>query len=129
MSRPKAKPRARTVVVIAAAVLALAAILLFYYFADPTWRWMPRCTFRALTGYDCPGCGFQRALHAALHGHIAEAWGYNPFVFFAVPVAVFYIVVEAMRVRFPRLHARANHPFILTGILVAIIAFWIGRNM
>lgn len=116
-------------VLIAAAVFVLAVFLSFYYIVDPSWRWMPRCTFRTLTGYDCPGCGFQRALHAALHGHIAQAWGYNPFIFFAVPAGFFYVAVEAMRERHPRLHARANHPLILIAILVAIIAFWIGRNL
>lgn len=43
---------------------------------------MPKCIFKLVTGYDCPGCGFQRAIHALLHGHIAEAIRYN--LFFAI---------------------------------------------
>ena len=89
----------------------------------------PKCTFKLLTGWDCPGCGSQRALHALLHGHIADAWGYNPFIFFAVPAAIFYAIVEYGRARWPRFHAAAIHPRILIPLLIAILAYWILRNL
>ncbi len=107
----------------------LFLIGLFYYSADPSSGLMPRCTFKVITGYDCPGCGFQRALHALLHGHVAEAWHYNAFAFFAVPAALWFIVVEALRKRFPRLHAASVHPMILAATGVAIVAWWVGRNI
>ena len=90
---------------------------------------MPRCTFKLMTGYDSPGCGFQRALHALLHGRAAEAWGYNPFVFFAVPGALFYIVVESGRRHWPKLHRRATSPRALWGILLVVVCWWIVRNV
>ena len=93
-----------------AVVAALFVVFLFYYNVNPESGLMPRCTFKLMTGYDCPGCGFQRALHALLHGRAAEAWGYNPFVFFAVPGALFYIVVESGRRHWPKLHRRATSP-------------------
>lgn len=46
---------------------------------------IPKCPFKLLTGLDCPGCGFQRAMHALLHGDIAQAIGYNWFLLFALP--------------------------------------------
>lgn len=88
---------------------------------------MPKCVFKALTGHDCPGCGFQRALHALLHGDIAAAWRYNAFVFFAVPAGLFYVVVEAWRRRWPRFHEAVVSPLILTLILIAILAWWVAR--
>ena len=112
----------------AALVLALVAIACFYYFVDPASGLMPRCFFHAVTGLQCPGCGFQRALHALLHGNIGEAWHYNPFAFFAVPTGIFYIVTESMRHRWPRFHARAVHPLIIIAITAAILAFWVARN-
>lgn len=90
---------------------------------------MPRCVFRAATGYDCPGCGFQRALHALLHGRVADAWDYNAFAFFAVPAAVFFTVAESGRHRWPRLARIAFHPAVIAGVFVAMIAWWIGRNI
>lgn len=114
----------------AAALLVVAAIFCIYYYnIDPASGHAPRCLFKLLTGYDCPGCGSQRAFHALLHGHIARAWGYNPFVFFAVPAAAFYIVTEAGRDNWPRFHAAAVHPAVLTAILIAITGWWIGRNI
>lgn len=124
----KRNNKAMTVAAVAAAI-ALIAIAAFYYYADPASGLMPRCAFHAITGYRCPGCGIQRALHALLHGDIAAAWHYNAFVFFAVPAAVFYIVVEAGRNRWPRLHARTGHPLIITAILIATLAFWLLRNL
>ena len=89
---------------IVAAIVVVLVILIFYYYAEPSAAFMPHCTFKALTGYDCPGCGFQRALHAALHGEFAMAWH-------------------------SKLHRILFHPAVLTAILVAVVAWWIGRNI
>ena len=113
----------------AAAIIAIGLFIWFYYSVDPSSGLMPRCAFRQITGYECPGCGFQRAVHALLHGEVAEAWSYNAFVFFALPAAIFYIVAEAMRHRLPRLHAAANKPWIIALVGLAIVAWWIGRNL
>lgn len=114
----------------AALVLVVAAVFsIYYYKVDPAAGHAPRCLFRFLTGFDCPGCGSQRAFHALLHGHISAAWSYNPFVFFAVPAAAFYIVTESGRQKWPRFHARVVHPAVLTAVLVAIVGWWIGRNI
>lgn len=58
-----------------------------YYFIDPSkYQLMPKCPVKLLTTLDCPGCGFQRALHATLHGHLEEAISYNPFLLVAIPI-------------------------------------------
>ncbi len=117
--------------IIAAALAALAAAgatVWYYYTVDPTEGGL-KCTFRLITGYDCPGCGSQRAFHALLHGDIARAWSFNPMVFFAVPLAAYYLVVEAGRRRWPRLHRASIHPAIIIAIFIALIAYWIGRNI
>ena len=54
----------------------------------------PQCTFKLLTGLDCPGCGFQRAAHAALHGHFVTAARYNFFLLYALPYLLGLIVTE-----------------------------------
>lgn len=89
----------------------------------------PKCLFRLLTGYDCPGCGSQRAFHALLHGRLAEAWGYNPYLFFAVPAGAVLIAAEAMRRSHPRLHRTLVNPLSATIILAATIAWWVFRNL
>jgi hypothetical protein len=32
------------------------------------------CPFKYLTHFDCPGCGFQRAVIALLHGNLQESF-------------------------------------------------------
>lgn len=53
---------------------------------------MPKCSFKLLTGFSCPGCGIQRAIHAMLHGHIAEAIQYNYFLLYSGPYALLFVV-------------------------------------
>ena len=113
-----------------AAVLFLVFIVIQYLYShNPAISPSPKCLFKVLTGYDCPGCGSQRALYAIAHGRLSEAWHLNKFIFFAVPAGAFYLYIESTRTRHPRLHARAVHPAILTAILVAVISYWIGRNL
>ena len=60
---------------------------ILYYHVDPaSYAFMPKCPVKLLTTLDCPGCGFQRALHATLHGHFVEAVNYNLFLLIAIPI-------------------------------------------
>ncbi|KQM75112.1 hypothetical protein ASE74_03825 [Pedobacter sp. Leaf216] len=36
------------------------------------------CPFKALTGIDCPGCGFQRSLIALVQGNLSKSWSLYP---------------------------------------------------
>lgn len=128
MRRPSSYTQTTAVIALAACAITVVVVFcFFYYHFDPSRA--PRCFFKVLTGYDCPGCGSQRAFHSLLHGDVAAAWGYNPFVFFAVPAALWYFTVEALRKRYPRLHARTCHPLITTAVLIGVVAWWILRNV
>jgi hypothetical protein len=107
---------------IAAAICGIA-IIIFLWICDPAIAPAPQCIFRHLTGYECAGCGSQRAIHALLHGQIAVAWHFNPAIFFAIPIIIIYIIN-------PRRWRRALHsPIALWGIAIAAIAWWILRNI
>jgi len=36
------------------------------------------CPFKSLTGFDCPGCGFQRAFIFLIKGNLSESWQLYP---------------------------------------------------
>ena len=117
-----------TVTKAAVAVLVLSCVAAYYYMVDPSGAGFTfKCPFRLMTGYDCPGCGIQRALHALLHGRVAEAWHYNAFAFFAIPVALLYIAAEASGSR--RLNAVLQHPVPVIAVFLGVVAWWIGRNL
>ncbi len=121
------KPAARTLTAVCLSVVAIAAIA-YYGSHDPSTDPSPRCVFKSLTGYDCPGCGSQRAIHALLNGDFETAWHYNPFMFALVPVGVVYALLEIFPERHKRLRGLMMHPATIITLCLSIIAWWIFRN-
>ncbi len=111
-------------------LLGAGALALLYYRIDPgRTAWMPQCVFRSLTGWECPACGGQRALHASLHGEWAAALRYNPFLLVALPylAAVVFATFGTGR-RALRLRAWVRHPWVAGTYAVLFFAWWIVRN-
>lgn len=101
---------------------------IIYYTTDPaSATWMPQCYVRQLTGYDCPGCGAQRGLHALLHGEWARALSHNYLLAVAVPVALLY-GVSSLSTRWQRLHRALESRRALLLYIVLIYAWWGLRN-
>lgn len=68
------------------AALALITCAVLLYCVNPVGHtFAPKCAFKLITGYDCPGCGAQRAIHALLHGRLSKALSYNYFMAYSVP--------------------------------------------
>lgn len=119
----------RRIIILTAAVVAAVAVIIFYALADPEGGMMPRCVFKAATGWDCPGCGSQRAFHALLHGHPGEAWRLNPALFVMVPLAAMYAVAELLPGRCPRLRSVLLRPQAIASIGIGIILWTVCRNV
>jgi hypothetical protein len=63
------------------------SITAFYYFINPVDNaFLPSCTFKKITGFYCPGCGGQRALHQLLHGHFNDAFHSNLLIYILIPI-------------------------------------------
>lgn len=74
----------KSILVVTAGVL-LVALLAVYYSLDPVGNELfPKCPVHSLTGFQCPSCGNQRALHAFLHGRFGDALRYNLFAIYSV---------------------------------------------
>ncbi len=89
----------------------------------------PKCLMKMLTGYDCPSCGGQRALHALLNGEISKAFWFNPFLFVAVPYlfAVAYSAFSKSAIA-QRIAPMVRHPRSVGLYLILYFAWWIIRN-
>lgn len=71
-----------------AAVSATVAGTLLLRAFDPNAAHNPflPCTFHALTGWYCPGCGITRALHALVHTDLRRALAMNAFFVLSLPL-------------------------------------------
>ncbi len=109
-------------------VIGLAAL---FYFPDPARHSLfPRCIFNSLTGYYCPGCGSQRAVHSLLHLDFAGVVSYN-FLFLPALLVIAYHYIRPLlngllQKKLPNILYLKSTPWI---ILAVIIIFWIIRNL
>lgn len=108
--------------------VVLAAMLVYFFFDPAGAAWMPKCPVYVLIGLECPGCGTQRALHALLHGHPAEAWSHNAMLIISLPLIIWMIWLETQRTRRPRLYASFYRPATIYIIGAAIVGWFIIRN-
>jgi hypothetical protein len=83
----------------------------------------PVCPFKALTGWNCPGCGGLRMTHDVLHGDIAAAVVDNVFLLVGLPMLVAWLVV-----RWRRGQPLMPKPAIVV-IAVAAITWTVVRNL
>lgn len=81
--------------------LMIFAILLlgaFLYFNDPiNSDYTPKCWFKVFTGLSCPGCGFQRCMHAMFHGDFLSAIKYNLFLAIGIPIVIISAIAGTVR--------------------------------
>ncbi len=88
------------------------------------------CAFKAITGYDCPGCGGTRMVYYLLHGNLGEAARHHVIALIAVPVVVYYFVawaarrVSALRLPIPHIPGKAWGAY-----LAAWLVFSVARNL
>jgi len=71
-------------------IFVFFSVLIFvYYFFDPSKSgYFLKCPLKSITGYDCAGCGVQRAFHELLHFRFLKAFHYNPLFVISIPIGV-----------------------------------------
>lgn len=120
-------------IVIGAAIsLLLVAVAFMFYLFDPEeMAVFPRCPFLLATGYECPGCGSQRAIHDMLHLDFKSAFSQNALILFLFPYLLFgfYLAFFNGKHRFPKweklLFGKWAAIFVISGIMV----YWVVRNL
>lgn len=122
-------PVRRKGLAVAAIALVAVALTAVYAVVDPTAEYMPRCIFRTLTGWSCPGCGSQRFLHALLSGHPLQAVSYNYFLPLGLVMIALACWLEATSRTHPARYRRWMQPRNLYLVLALICLWWILRNL
>ena len=88
------------------------------------------CPFKALTDFNCPGCGTLRGLHEITHGRFGTALGLNALMVLSLPFIAFsiikYIVAGILGYEERRVFIPSG---IIWALLGAVILFWIFRNL
>lgn len=113
-------------------VVPLVGLFYYYHFFGSNNNEGLSCTFYKDTGWLCPGCGGQRALHALLHGNLLEALQYNVMIILYFPLLAFMYIalVEVYIVKNSSFLAKYALPnWFAYFFIVAILVFFILRNI
>lgn len=109
--------------------LTALSVLLIYGLLDPATMPFPKCPVLVITGYECPGCGSQRAIHSILTGHLSDAWHYNALMVASIPVIALMLAASATRTRYPRLYNTLNSRTAIISWVTIIVAWTVWRNI
>jgi len=109
--------------------LGLLTLLVVAWVAPAGQVFFPRCSFHALTGWQCPGCGITRATHALLNGRWGEAWRLNPLWLLTLPLLAWtygvWLVNDVTHRRWPQ---PLTNRFGVAVFLGVSIGFGVARN-
>ena len=107
-------------------------IFLLYYFFNPSdHSFFLFCPFKYCTGYDCPGCGSQRAIHQLAHGNFSSAYRFNPLMVLSIPLVLYGFGIKVWNYLYSTEHRVKlfySNFFIYTYFIIVLL-FWILRNL
>ncbi|HSF89251.1 MAG TPA: DUF2752 domain-containing protein, partial [Saprospiraceae bacterium] len=104
--------------------------IVIYGLLDPWLFPFPKCPFRSVTGWMCPGCGSQRAVHQMLHGQFGQAFQLNALL---IPAFIYALAGYGFSLfggrYWPSIRRNWFGIYAAWVSLIIILAFWIGRNL
>ena len=56
------------------------------------------CTWKRFFGLDCPGCGLTRCFVALSHGHVGQAWRFNPAGFLLFALLLYQVPFRSVQI-------------------------------
>ena len=75
--------------------LFVAGLFLSWLYNSKTFnpaKLLPPCSFRAITGFICPGCGCTRATLALFRGDFIDSFKNNPIVLYCFVIYMLFMV-------------------------------------
>lgn len=94
--------------------------------------YFPKCAFKEFTGYKCPGCGSQRAIHYLLNFDIGNAINENILLVLSIPyllLGFFFDLIKNPNDKILKWRKILFGTVAIYIILLIIVSFWILRNI
>ncbi|MNK21525.1 hypothetical protein D3C87_397840 [compost metagenome] len=109
----------------------LVGLVCVYYLIDPSKSsFFLTCPLKSVSGYDCPGCGVQRAFHELLHFRFLEAFKYNPLFVLSIPILVIVLLMKSFGSE--RTKTVVNNffksKFLIFSLLIIVLVLLLLRN-
>jgi len=106
-------------------------VIIYFLFNPSEHSFFLPCPLHYATGYHCPGCGSQRAIHQLLHGNVQNAFWINPLLVLTLPILIYAFAQKAHNYVFNtqyRVGIFYSKTFIYGYFGIAIL-FWVLRNI
>ncbi|WP_461377307.1 DUF2752 domain-containing protein [Cloacibacterium normanense] len=112
-------------------VVIILLITGYYFFLNPYKQeyFFISCPFYKITGYQCSGCGSQRAFHEILHLNFEEAFRQNALVLIAIPYFSLIFFTSFFQEKFAKLRQLLIGKKTILILFFIVILFGIFRNL
>ena len=112
-------------------VVIILVITGYYFFLNPYEQeyFFISCPFYKITGYQCSGCGSQRAFHEILHLNFKEAFHQNALVLIAIPYFSLIFFTSFFQEKFAKLRQLLIGKKTTLILFFIVILFGIFRNL
>ncbi|WP_169463247.1 DUF2752 domain-containing protein [Kaistella palustris] len=106
-------------------------MFVFYFYDPANSALFPKCPFKYITGFSCPGCGSQRALHEILHFNFLKVFEYNALLIFSLPYILtgFAFNFNVVKNRFPNARKFLFGQQAIIFVLLVVFIFSVLRNL
>ena len=112
-------------------VVIILLITGYYFFLNPYEQeyFFISCPFYKITGFQCSGCGSQRAFHEILHLNFREAFHQNALVLFAIPYFSLIFFTSFFQEKFAKLRQILIGKKTILVLFIIVILFGVFRNL
>ena len=112
-------------------VVIILLITGYYFFLNPYEQeyFFISCPFYKITGFQCSGCGSQRAFHEVLHLSFEEAFRQNALVLIAIPYFSLIFFTSFFQEKFAKLRQLLIGKKTILILFFIAILFGIFRNL
>ena len=112
-------------------VVIILVVVGYYFLLNPYEQeyFFISCPFYQISGYQCPGCGSQRAFHELLHLRIFEAIKQNVLFVLAIPYVLLIFYTSFHQEKYQKLRQILMGNKTLLILLIVAILFGVLRNL